>query len=110
MTAAGDDELSLALAALAHPVRRDLLALLGDNPRRVTELAARFEISLPAVSRHLRVLEGAGMVERRIDGRDHFIAPRQAGLTPVADWVAKQSADWRARLDALKSLLENGGG
>ncbi|MBV9997390.1 MAG: winged helix-turn-helix transcriptional regulator [Caulobacteraceae bacterium] len=106
----GADRLSLALAALAHPVRRDLLALIEARPQRVTELASGFSISLPAVSRHLKVLETAGLVQRTIDGRDHFIARREAGLEPVADWVARQSGDWARRLFALKGLLERAGG
>ena len=107
MSLVGADDLSLALAAAAHPVRRDLMAMVARRPERVTDLAARFEISLPAVSRHLRVLEGAGFVTRRIEGRDHFIAPRPEGMAPVADWVSEQSAAWQARLDALKHFVES---
>ncbi len=103
---AGDDPLSQTLSALAHPVRRELLDIVRDGPTRVTELAARFEISLPAVSRHVRVLGDAGLVERRIVGRDHFIGPSRAGLDDVADWVERRSGEWRERLQALKALLE----
>ena len=106
MSSTGLDPLSVSLAAAAHPVRRGLLALVQGEPARVTDLAARFDISLPAISRHLKVLEAARMVERRVDGRDHFIAARADGLEPMADWVARQSAHWQARLDSLKSLME----
>ncbi len=105
-TGASEDTLSVTLAALAHPTRRDLLARVRDRPARVTDLAAGFAVSLPAVSRHLRVLEHAGLVTRRVEGRDHFIAGRQAGWRDLADWVAAQSAAWDARLQALKLLLE----
>ena len=82
----GEDALSHALAAVAHPVRRDLLARVRERPVRVTELAAGFAISLPAVSRHLKVLENAGLVTRSIAGRDHFIAASEPGWRGVALW------------------------
>ena len=107
MNLVGADPLSLALASIAHPVRRDLLALVSGGPVRVTDLAARFDISLPAVSRHVRVLESAGLVARRIEGRDHFILGRPQGLDPVSDWVEHQSAAWRARLAVLKTIMED---
>jgi DNA-binding transcriptional ArsR family regulator len=80
LTYPGEDALSHALAAVAHPVRRDLLAQVCERPVRVTDLAAGFDISLPAVSRHLKVLENAGLVTRSIEGRDHFIA----GSDPIS--------------------------
>jgi DNA-binding transcriptional ArsR family regulator len=107
MSLVGADDLSLALAAAAHPVRRDLMAMVAQAPARVTDLAARFAISLPAVSRHVRVLEAAGFVTRRIAGRDHFIAARPEGMAPVSDWVTEQSAAWQVRLDALKRFVES---
>jgi DNA-binding transcriptional ArsR family regulator len=107
---AAGDELSEALAALAHPVRRDLLAILRTRPARVTSLAERFDISLPAVSRHLKVLEAAGFVERRVEGREHIIQGRPGGFDEVARWIARQSADWTVRLTVLKQLMESGDG
>jgi len=104
------DPLSATLFALAHPVRRELLDLVRAGPARITDLAARFDISLPAVSRHVRVLGEAGLVQRRIIGRDHFIGPASGGLDEVAGWVAARSEDWRGRLAALKLLLEAGDG
>lgn len=104
--------MSHALAAVAHPVRRDLLTRVRERPARVTDLAAGFDISLPAVSRHLKVLENAGLVTRSIEGRDHFIAASEPGWRGVAAWVERQSAAWDRRLQALKSMLEvpDGGG
>jgi DNA-binding transcriptional ArsR family regulator len=104
----GGDRLSGALTALAHPVRRDLLSLLEGRAARVTDLASRFAISLPAVSRHVRVLEAAGFVTRRITGRDHFIEARPEAFDEVKDWIAARSAEWDARLTALKALMEEG--
>jgi DNA-binding transcriptional ArsR family regulator len=106
MSGVGGDVLSLALFAAAHPVRRELMSRLAERPKRITELASAFPISLPAVSRHLKVLEAAGLVTRRIEGRDHFIEARSDGLQPVAGWVARQSAEWQARLDLLKVIME----
>lgn len=106
MTEASDDALSQALAAVAHGVRRDLLARVRGKSIRVTDLAAGFDISLPAVSRHLRVLEEAGLVTRSIAGRDHFISGREQGWQDIADWVEDQSAAWQNRLQALKTMLE----
>ena len=103
---AGEDQLTQTLFALAHPVRRELLDLVRRAPTRVTELAARFQMSLPAVSRHIRVLDQARIVERRVVGRDHFIAPAAGGLSDVADWVTGRSGEWQARLVALKALME----
>lgn len=106
MTQLGEDALSEALAAVAHPVRRDLLARVRGRASRVTDLAAGFDISLPAISRHLKVLERAGLVTRSIEGRDHFISASEAGWQGVAGWVERQSAAWESRLRALKTMLE----
>lgn len=106
MSALGADPLSQALAAVAHPVRRELLDRVRAQPCRVTDLAADFPISLPAVSRHLRVLETAGLVSRTVEGRDHFIAGRPDGWSEISDWVEAQTRDWTFRLAALKQVLE----
>jgi DNA-binding transcriptional ArsR family regulator len=106
MAQLGEDILSQTLAAMAHPVRRDLLARVRERASRVTDLAEGFDISLPAVSRHLRVLENAGLVIRNVEGRDHFISARMEGWRGIAAWVEHQSAAWDARLQALKAMLE----
>jgi DNA-binding transcriptional ArsR family regulator len=106
----GSDELSQTMAAVANPVRRELLVRIHARPRRVTELAAGFDISLPAVSRHLKVLERARLVTRRIAGRDHLISPNAAGWDEMAAWVARRSSEWDQRLQALKRLIEAGNG
>ena len=108
MSLLGGDRLSDALTALAHPVRRDLLSLVEGKAARVTDLASRFAISLPAVSRHVKVLEAAGFVTRRIAGRDHFIEARPEAFDEVAHWIAARSAEWHVRLLALKALMEDG--
>ena len=106
MTPTREDSLSQALGAVANPVRRDLLARVRERQMRVTELAAGFDISLPAVSRHLRVLEDAGLVTRKVEGRDHVITASRDGWRTVSGWVERQSAAWDGRLQVLKSMLE----
>lgn len=95
-----------AFAALADPVRRDLLAELAGGPARVVDLAAARPISRPAVSRHLRVLSEAGLVEVEDRGRERHYALRRSGLEPVAAYVAGlwPSPLTAHALDALDAL------
>jgi DNA-binding transcriptional ArsR family regulator len=95
-------------AALADPTRRRLLVRLshsGEGP--VTALAEPFRISLPAISRHLRVLEKARLIDRRRTGRMHLIRVRRAGLKPAEDWMAHCAAGWDFSFDKLDELLQN---
>ena len=102
------ENISAVFAALADPTRRRILARLsGRGERRVTSLAKPFRISLPAISRHLRVLENARLIERRRDGRMHLIHARAAGLKPAREWIAQCAAFWDARFDALDALLKS---
>ncbi len=73
--------------ALAHPVRREMLGRLRNRDMRVTELAAYFDMSLPAASKHIRQLERAGLVSRRIDRRDHWLSLEDALLVEAAGWL-----------------------
>lgn len=91
---------------MAHPVRREVIDQLRRSPARVTDLAAGFDISLAAVSRHVKVLEDAGLVVRTIEGRDHIIAGRPEGWAEAADWIDEQSKAWAMRLGILKQILE----
>src|SRR3984893_5393216 len=100
------DSLSLTLAALADPTRRAILARLALGETSVTELAEPFEMSLPAVSKHLKVLERAGLIAR---GRDAQWRPcrLQAGpLKDVADWVEHYRRFWEESLDRLHDYLQ----
>src|SRR6186713_2639719 len=99
------DTLSATFAALADPTRRAILARLASGECSVTELAAPFEMSLPAVSKHLGVLERAGLVAK---GREAQWRPcrLEAGpLKEVADWAERYRHLWEARLDRLDSYL-----
>src|SRR5262245_6682667 len=94
--------------AIANPVRRRILAELQGGERRVTELAAPFDLSLAAVSKHIRHLERAGLVRRRIAGRDHWLRIDTAPLGPAEAWISQVRSFWRGRLDALAGVLEEG--
>jgi DNA-binding transcriptional ArsR family regulator len=98
-------DLDLAYAALAHPVRREVLSMLSRTPARVTELAAPFDMSLAAVSKHIRVLEGAALLERRVDGREHRLSLAVHGLDGAHAWIAATRDFWQSRLDALEGQL-----
>jgi DNA-binding transcriptional ArsR family regulator len=92
-------------AALAHPIRRSMLELLREGDLRVTEIAMPFDISLAAASKHVRVLETAGLVSRRISGRDHILSFESRPLAAAGGWIEDTRAFWEARLDALREEL-----
>src|SRR5208283_2759453 len=94
-------QLDLTMSALAHPARRAILERLMQREARVTELAEPFSMSLPAVSKHIRILERARLVRRRRVWREHLVSFRPEPLDEVAAWVEKTRAFWNARLDAL---------
>ena len=99
-------KVTAVFAALADPTRRRILGRLsrsGEEP--VSALAKPFRISLPAISRHLRVLEGARLIVRRRDGRVHMIRARPDGLKPAQDWIAHCAAGWHFSFDTLDRLL-----
>jgi len=104
-TSASADPLSATFSALADPTRRAILARLVDGEAGVTELAAPFEISMPAVSKHLKVLERAGLIERsrHAQWRPCRLAPEP--LKEVADWVERYRQLWEERLDRLDAYL-----
>ena len=101
------DDLSAVLGAISHPSRRAILHRLTDGPARVTEIAAPFDMSLNAVSKHLKVLEGAGLVDREVRGRDHLIRFRGEPLRMVSDWVHEYERYWTERLDRLERYFKN---
>ena len=97
--------LDQTLMALADPTRRAILQRLSRGEARVTELAQPFDMSLNAVSKHIRILERADLVHRRTAGREHFLSFNRQQLDEVATWIEAQRAVWNARLDALEALL-----
>jgi DNA-binding transcriptional ArsR family regulator len=102
-----EDELTRTFAALADPTRRAILARLADGECSVTELAEPFAMSLPAVSKHLRVLERAGLIAR---GREAQWRPCRLEASPlkqVADWAERYRHIWEQRLDRLDDYLQD---
>ncbi len=94
------------MGALAHPARRAILERVILRETRVTDLAAPFSMSLNAVSKHIRVLEGAGLVRRRRVWREHLVSFNAQPLEDASAWIEKRRAFWTSRLDALDALLK----
>lgn len=101
------DPLDMAFAALSHPARRAILARLATGEATVNELAEPFEMSLPAISKHIRVLEEAGLIER---GRKAQFRPcrlRAEPLQAVASWTGQYRHIWEARFDAMDRIVKD---
>jgi DNA-binding transcriptional ArsR family regulator len=94
------------LLALADETRRAILARLSEGDARVTTLAEPFAISLNSVSKHIRILERAQLVRRRIDGREHVLSLNPAPLDEAAAWIAAQQQFWSQRLASLDRVLK----
>ena len=97
--------LNRTYAALADPTRRAILTRLIHRDARVTELAAPFAMSLNAVSKHLRVLEQAGLIRRQVRGREHVLSLQATQLQEAAEWIETYRRFWAERLDRLDSFL-----
>ena len=100
------DQLSMTFAAVADPTRRAILARLAKGEATVGELAAPFSISLPAVSRHLRVLQRARLIERRVDAQWRMCRINAEPLEEAAHWIEQYRRFWENRLDRLAKYLE----
>ena len=93
--------------ALCDPTRRAILARLTDTDARVTDIAAQFPISLNSISKHIRMLERAGLVRREISGRDHVLSLNAAPLSEAAQWIEHYRRFWEGRLAALDAYVTN---
>src|SRR5258708_4382224 len=102
--------LDATFGALADPTRRAILARLARGEAMVTELAEPFAMSLPAISKHLRVLESAGLLQREIDGRVHRCRLAAAPMKDAGAFIAQYRAFWETRFDALEKYLEAAAG
>jgi DNA-binding transcriptional ArsR family regulator len=100
------EPLSAAFAALADPTRRAIVARLAQGEASVGELAAPFAMSLPAISKHLGVLERARLIHRRKDAQWRRCALRAEGLRAAADWLRQYERFWTESLDSLADYLE----
>jgi DNA-binding transcriptional ArsR family regulator len=97
--------LDAVFAALADPTRRAIIERLSRGEARVTQIAAPFDMSLNAVSKHIRVLEASGVVERHRKGRDHILSVNTRSLDEVGGWIGQTRRFWDERLDAMEGLL-----
>ncbi len=93
-------------AALAHPLRRDIVERLSEGTATVGEVTRDFGVSKPTISRHLRMLEEAGVVSRVIDGRTHRLSLRPETLAETSDWIERQRTRWERLFDVVGEYLE----
>lgn len=101
-----DSRLDRTLAALADPTRRAILARLAEGEAKVTDIAKPYDISLNAVSKHLRVLERAGLLRREVRGREHVLFYDGGPLAEVGTWLERHRRFWSRSLDRLEDHLE----
>lgn len=100
-------DLDRVFFALSDGTRRAILARLAEGTTTIGELAAPFKVSKPAISKHMKILENAGLIHRRISGREHHCTLTTAGLKTAEDWLNFHRRFWESRFDALSSLLED---
>jgi DNA-binding transcriptional ArsR family regulator len=100
------DRLSKVFAALADPTRREILAQLSRGTRSVTELAAPHDMSLPAISKHLRVLERSGLIKRGREAQWRPCRIQAAPLKEAVDWIGQYRRHWEESLDRLDDYLQ----
>jgi DNA-binding transcriptional ArsR family regulator len=93
--------------ALSDPTRRAMLAELATGERNIGELAAPFAMSFAAASKHVKVLEGAGLIRRRVEGRSHICRIEPAPLAAADAWLRFYERFWSSSLDVLEDLLRN---
>jgi DNA-binding transcriptional ArsR family regulator len=95
-----------AFAALAHPLRREIVERLSAGPASVGALTWDFAVSKPTISRHLKMLEEAGLVSRVIDGRNHRLALRPDTLAETSEWIDRQRTRWEGLFEVVGEYLE----
>ena len=98
--------LDLVFHALAHPARRRILRQLSNGERNLSELASPLRMTFPAATKHVRVLERANLVRRRVAGREHLCRLRAAPLRDAVRWAEQFRRHWDARFEVLDSLLD----
>ena len=99
--------LDAGFSALSHPLRRQMLAELAEGRWPISHFANSAAMTFAAVSRHLKVLEEAGLVTREIAGREHYFAAKPQALDDTKAWIEAQSARWQHSLDTLKTIIES---
>jgi|SRR5450755_1222885 DNA-binding transcriptional ArsR family regulator len=101
----GSAGLDRVFSALADPTRRRILTRLVKGPATITDLAAPFRVSLPAVSKHIKVLERAGLLAREVEGRVHRCSLTNAGLRNASVWIDAHRQFWNTQFDALERFV-----
>lgn len=101
-----DPVLDRTYAALADPTRRALLVALRAGEARITDLAAPLPMTFAGVSRHVGVLEAAGLVTRQVRGREHWLSLQPEAFTQAERWIGEQTSFWARRAQALATRLE----
>jgi DNA-binding transcriptional ArsR family regulator len=101
-----NNELDDAFGALANPVRRGILERLARGPATVAAATGELGVSKPAISRHLRVLEEAGLIRREVRGRTHALSLADGSLAEMLAWLARQEALWQRKFDVIDAYLE----
>lgn len=96
------DQLSDVLTAISHPSRRAIIGQLAAGPARFTDIAKPFDLSLNAITKHLKLLERAGLISREKQGREVFISLRPEPLRLVSGWVHEYERFWSKRLDRFE--------
>lgn len=100
------DQLDMTFSAISDPTRRDILSRLAQGEASITELASPYAMSLPAISKHVRVLEGAGLVTRTKRGRVNFCRLNAKPMREASKWLLFYQRFWDTKLDALEDFLE----
>ncbi len=99
-------ELDLVFGALSDATRRGILAQLADGESNVSDLAAPYQMSQPAISKHLRVLEGAGLIERAKTGRETRVRVKPDTARQAAGWITHYARFWQQHFDAVDQILQ----
>ncbi len=100
------DHLTDVLTAISHPTRRAIIGQLANGPARFLDVAKPFDTALNAVTKHLKLLERAGLIERRKQGREVFISLRGEPLREVAEWMNEYERFWNERLDQFERYFK----
>jgi DNA-binding transcriptional ArsR family regulator len=104
MTTKTDEQLDRLFSALADPSRRQILLRLADGEATVGQVAAPLRMAAPSVSKHLKVLETAGLIQRRVEGRTHHLSLRPAALRTASEWLMHYRPFWEEGVDRLADL------
>ena len=101
------DQLTNVMTAISHPTRRAIIERLANGPARFLDVAAPFDTALISVTKHLKLLERAGLIERQKQGREVFISLRAQPLREVAGWVHEYERFWNERLDTFQQYFKD---